>query len=91
MNKRSLAYLVAGLSYGGIVAFAMVFLVGFKFQSDARLTSAFALWGFGLFWPTILALLVRWLGNEKWRHSSTKAFFWLSLFMSPIVCVGMFT
>ena len=90
MDQRSRRYLLAGLSWGGVVAFVMVFLLGARLPNTKGLTMALTLWGFGLFWPTIIALLIRWRGNERWKNSSTEAFFWLSLFISPIMSMLFF-
>jgi hypothetical protein len=85
MNNRATRYLVAGIAWGGIVAFVMAFVVDNPPIDPNRLMTALTLWGVVLFWPTVLALHIRWLGNDKWKHSSTEAFFWLSLFLSPLM------
>ena len=91
MDKRSSRrYLIAGISWGGIVAFVIVFGLGARFPGATPLTLALTLWGGVLIWPTIIALLIRWRGNERWINSSTEAFFWLSLFMSPIMSLLAF-
>jgi len=81
MDKRRVGYLVAGISWGGIIAFVFVFVLGADLFGTNHMTLVLGLWASALFWPTIIAaLFIR----------SAKGFFWLSLFLSPIGCVMFF-
>jgi hypothetical protein len=82
--------LAAGIAWAGMGAFAIVFAGGAHPPGISRLALAVTVWGVALFWPTIISLLIRWRGNERWQNSSAEAFFWLSLFISPVMCLLAF-
>ena len=86
MQLQNARYVAAGTAWAGFVAFVIEFGLRARFPEVGRVTTTLNLWGIALVWPTTIALLIRWRGNDRWQHSSAEAFFWLSMLLSPIMC-----